>query len=431
MNNIMCKNEPVKCCESACCCEKPSKLDNLKYWWKHGKNLWFERKKDKFNYFIVKHIIVPFLNHMINESVFVEYFDREWKLAKWSNKDKKKEMRSIVSLVSLFDKCGYMGWESLNTILKAFRFEVFTPLKLDDSEFNDLSCYGDTLHTQNSRRSCVFKYAENYFVDIDAFGWVMKSRYDLANKEKGLNEPLYGGYSHNGTVIMFDEDSKTWTPLWSGQKIRRTNRYEGKFYKVPCIEIFDSNDKHNDYFCYIINKKDIPSDFYEWFYLTDVRTLPNRKHNPEMEETIKYLEENHIEDLLHTPVKKAQYVENVSLNFTDIRFNVKSCNGSEELYYELIDNDVNKEDIRIDYHNEDNKPIEIIINNKESYKNTINKIIEKYDVNRITNLPETIEANNEKIMGYVNHLIDYNYPQEKIHVSVDENNQAYKLIIDK
>ena len=135
MNNIMCKNEPVKCCEPTCCCEKPSKLDNFRYWWKHDKNLWFERKKSKFNYFIVKHIIVPFLNHMINESVFVEYFDREWKLAKWTNKDKKKEMRSIVSLVSLFDKCGYMGWESLNTILKAFRFEVFTPLKLDDSLF--------------------------------------------------------------------------------------------------------------------------------------------------------------------------------------------------------------------------------------------------------------------------------------------------------
>ena len=37
----------------------------------------------------------------------------------------------------------------------------------------------------------------------------------------------------------------------------------------------------------------------------------------------------------------------------------------------------------------------------------------------------------EKIMDYVKHLIDYNYPQEKIHVSVDENNLAYKLIIDK
>lgn len=432
MSNIMmCKDEPIKCCETACCCKKPSKLDNLKYWWRHEKNIWFERKKAKFNYFIVKHIIVPFLNHMINESAFVKYFDREWELAKWTNKDKKKEMRSIVSLVSLFDECGHMGWESLNTILKAFRFEVFSPLKLDDSEFNDLSCYGDALNDQNSRRSSVFKYAENYFVDIDAFGWVTKARYDLANKENGLNEPLYGGYSHHGTVIMFDEDSKTWTPLWSGQKIRRTNRYEGKIYKVPCIEIFDSADKHNDYYCHIINKKDIPSDFYEWFYLTDVRTLPNRKHNPETEEIIKYLENNHIEDLLHTPVKKAQYVVNVSLNLTDIRFNVKSCNGSEELYYELIDNDINEEDIHIDYHNEDNKPIEIIINNKESYKNTINKIIEKYDVNRITNLPEIIEADNDKIMDYVNHLNDYNYPKEKIHVSVDENNQAYKLIIDK
>ena len=46
--------------------------------------------------------------------------------------------------------------------------------------------------------------------------------------------------------------------------------------------------------------------------------------------------------------KHKEYVKNVSLNFTDIRFNVKSCNGSEELYYELIDNDVNEEDIRID-----------------------------------------------------------------------------------
>ena len=106
---------------------------------------------------------------MINESIFVEYFDREWKLAKWTNKDKKKEMRSIVSLVSLFDECGHIGWESLNKILKAFRFEVFSPLKLDDSEFNDISCYGDSLYAQNSRRSSVFKYAENYFVDIYAF----------------------------------------------------------------------------------------------------------------------------------------------------------------------------------------------------------------------------------------------------------------------
>lgn len=37
----------------------------------------------------------------------------------------------------------------------------------------------------------------------------------------------------------------------------------------------------------------------------------------------------------------------------------------------------------------------------------------------------------KKIMDYVNHLNDYNYPQENIHVSVDENNQAYKLIIEK
>ena len=96
----MCNDEPIKCCEPVCCCEKPSKLDNLQYWWKYQKKIWFERKKAKFNYFIVKHIIVPFLNHMINESPFVKYFDREWKLAKWVNKDKKKEMRSIVSLVS-------------------------------------------------------------------------------------------------------------------------------------------------------------------------------------------------------------------------------------------------------------------------------------------------------------------------------------------
>ena len=49
-------------------------------------------------------------------------------------------------------------------------------------------------------------------------------------------------------------------------------------------------------------------------------------------------------------------------------------------------------------------------------------MFEKYNVNIVTNLPETIEANNEKIIDYVNHLNDYNYPQEKIHVSVDENN---------
>lgn len=426
----MCKDNPNKCSESGCRCKKPSKLDDLKYWWKHQKNTWFERKRGAFNYFIVRHLIVPYLNRMINESPFVKYFDREWKLAKWVNKDKEKEMRGIVSLVSLLDNYGYTGWQSLNTILKVFRFEVFTPLKLDDSEFNNLSRYGDTYHAQNSRRSCVFKYAENYFVDIDALGWITKARYDLANKENGLNEPLYGGYSHHGRVIMYDEENKTWTPLWSGQRIKRTNRYEGKYYNVPCIEIFDSTDKHNDYFCFIINKKDIPVEFYDWFYLTDIRTLPNRVNDSEVEETMKYLEDNHLEDLLNTPVKKAQYIENVSLNFTDIRFNVYSCNGSQELYYELIDNDVNEDDIRIDYHNDDDKPIEIIINNKDSYKNAINKIIEKYGVNRITNLPEIIEADNDKIMDYVNHLIDYNYPQENIHVSVDENNQAYKLIID-
>ena len=59
MNNTMCENEPVKCCESACCCEKPSKLDNFRYWWKHEKNIWFERKKVKFNYFIVIFSVPP------------------------------------------------------------------------------------------------------------------------------------------------------------------------------------------------------------------------------------------------------------------------------------------------------------------------------------------------------------------------------------
>ena len=38
MSNIMmCKDEPIKCCEPACCCKKPSKLDNFRYWWRHEK----------------------------------------------------------------------------------------------------------------------------------------------------------------------------------------------------------------------------------------------------------------------------------------------------------------------------------------------------------------------------------------------------------
>lgn len=342
----------------------------------------FTSLRTKFNnikMYLKLRFALGFLNWLYSEKEdgFVNYFENEWllriknintKTEKKYYKEKEDSYKLILRMSDFFDRTIGIGKFFLN---KVFDFRPLSSLTLKDDEFYNITNIGGM---QNCRRSSVFKDSKGNVYDIDAISWVTVKRLNIAEDGKQHKLELYPYNSgHHGCVIGYDFKNEKWIPLSSGQKIIPNNDYEANHYfNVNCIELYDSTDKHNDFFAYIIDIDDIPEEFYHYFILDDCRNYGDRKSS--FEEEIAYLEKHQMQNLL---------IKSDKLDFNDLitecivdndSLTVKILFGSRRyamlLMKELSDAGVSYNDMRYIY-TDDN----IIIFNYSSNKETIEKVI--------------------------------------------------------
>lgn len=267
----------------------------------------------KFKKFLVRDVIYKILSEIIkndDDSVYVNYLDIEWWFRKSGNKTLDKELyddtKMFVMLYSILGKYGHASRRMLDDVKNVVSFNLLSPLQFVDDEFGgSLAPNDDT--KQCIRHSSIFKYADDFYVDIDALKWQTTRRFDISKKSEtgeltaDVEEYMYNS-SHYGTVVLYDDETAEWIPVWSGQKIRQDVDYFGNYnIMCDCLELYDSTDKHNDFFISIARKSDIPQEFYKHYELTSSIDIPQKNI---CEKEIKWLKENKAELLLDRVVRK-------------------------------------------------------------------------------------------------------------------------------
>ena len=311
----------------------------------------------KFNTTLKLNFALGFLNclYKVKDDGFVSYFENEWKLSHKHVSDKKEKRyykekeQSYKLMLRLYDFFDHTTGISNYRINKVFDFHPLSSLSLGDDEFCEVSADGTS---QNCRRSSIFRDSNGNVYDIDAISWVTDKRLDIAEDGKKHEFELYpfNDSAHHGCVIAYDFNTEKWIPLFSGQKIIPNNDYEANHYfKVKCIELYDSTDKHNDFFTYIADIADIPEEFYHYFILDDCRNYRKKK----FEEEIAYLEEHQMQNLL---IASDSYDLNDFVTSCSEKENVLKVNilyGSKRyamlLMRELFNNGVSYDDMQFKY----------------------------------------------------------------------------------
>ena len=351
-----CKDTDEECCND-CCPTKPYEptfFERLKNKYQPGIERALNKAYNRTNEFIVRKVFFKYLDFIMRkDNWYVRRLESEWKLSGRKNSEKLRDTRGIATLYEFLDKFGYVSSGTLNDLYDTVHGNLFSPMKFDENEFPSHGKSPFDKSIQSIRKSGVFKYPDGSYVDIDAIGWRTKARYNIAEEKDGqkaeVKEYEYGSFDHHGVVVLYDELSKEWIPLWSGQKINTSIPYDGKDTQVsvPCIEIYDSNDSHNDFFCYIGKTTDIPEKFHKHYILTDMRDIKKNLYSEE----IKWLKENHAEKLLDAPVIPGKL-------FTEVRFDSECncirfiCNSSyktDELQKKLWQINVPYNEINVKY----------------------------------------------------------------------------------
>lgn len=280
----------------------------------------------KFKKFLVRDVIYKMLSEIImddDSNAFVNHLDIEWWFKKSDNKTLDKERyddtKMLVMLYSILEKYGHASRRMLDDVKNVVSFNLLSPLQFVDDEFGGSLGYDDTTK-QCVRQSSIFKYADDMFVDIDAIKWKTTKRFDMSKKSEAgeltadVEEHVYSGI-HYGSVVLYDDETGEWSCVLSGQKIRHDVDYFGKYNIVcDCLEIYDSTDKHNDFFVNIARKSDIPEEFYKHYELTP---YVNIKHNKALEKEIQWLKDNKAELLLDKAVKKLPLFIAYDINETE------------------------------------------------------------------------------------------------------------------
>lgn len=190
-------------------------------------------------------------------------------------------MQEVIDLLSLFSLQGHSGVSAAITVrgfTRAANLLPFSPLLFSDNEWTELG----NGEYQNKRDSSVFREQDGRITDISAITWIEKSgvRVDMSKEpsEAFIPEPIASrGYGFSGGhVLMWDIPSRTFRGLRSTAEIVGKEFMGRNRCYVPVIEIYDSKDVGNDFYCYFTTSRCIPQDFYKDYRLIE--------HCPEVEE---------------------------------------------------------------------------------------------------------------------------------------------------
>lgn len=124
------------------------------------------------------------LNQIINESNICKHAIKELELAGYRkngncpNSWMYKQVLEAIAVFASHDNSNFSAPFEIKLVKKLSNFEVISPLKFDDKEW-ELCCYNSY---QNTRKSSIFK-RDNKIKDIDAFVKTPIKRYSYDTKE--------------------------------------------------------------------------------------------------------------------------------------------------------------------------------------------------------------------------------------------------------
>jgi hypothetical protein len=140
--------------------------------------------------------------------------------------------KHILHMVKEFAAEGHSGFSAsyaISILGKLMKYVPLTPLTGEDSEWNDISDYGDgkKMRWQNNRRGSVFKDADGYCYDIDG-----KIFWEWAINEEGDVYKSYYGGSGSSIPVTFPytiPDKPIYEYRWSNAEPRQPAQNEEGF----------------------------------------------------------------------------------------------------------------------------------------------------------------------------------------------------------
>lgn len=205
---------------------------------------------------------LPIIRKYAKDSNVIEHYRRE------GGKE-----QDIIDLLSMFYTQGHSGMSApiaARIFNNAVNFRILSPLKFTDEEWGKSLSYKEDSY-QNSRMSSVFK-ENNKIYDIDAMTFIEKSGYRFDMSINNIVECEYAskGYGfHGGGIVVYDDVNDVWGVIGSRHNIINKKTFMGKNQvNVPVIEIYDSNDTKNDFFCNFTLLSLIPNNFFNDYELT-------------------------------------------------------------------------------------------------------------------------------------------------------------------
>lgn len=253
-------------------------------WYSHKKHLAQLRYRN-IKFYVKAYIEKLAINTIVKlnkDSNYIKHFLKEYEFrGKCEGMD--RLMRDqVVELLAVLATQGDSGFSigfKRRLFDRAASFKILSPLTFSDEEFN-IETDLDRDSCQNSRLSSVFKYDDGTYQDIDAMNHITYNyRYDIAVDK--LVEYNYGGYSWSGNVILYNRDDKSYHYYKS--IISNFDNYMGENHcTIKSIEVYDSSDTRNDYYCNVGCVQDIPENFYKDYKLVINEKL-NEKRKDELE----------------------------------------------------------------------------------------------------------------------------------------------------
>lgn len=187
------------------------------------------------------------LQRIIRESNLCQYAIRELKLAgygKGAGGPNDWIYQQVLEAVAVFTSHGNSGTSApfeINLVQKLCSFDVISPLKFTDDEWNKISYCNDEY--QNNRKSNIFKDPDGTICDVNAFNNRPTKKYSYSTKEWTDSKNLC---CYSGGLFEFEDG------VFTGRYFNRCNLFyfdihgDGYMPKKPitidCVEIEVSKD---------------------------------------------------------------------------------------------------------------------------------------------------------------------------------------------
>ena len=177
------------------------------------------------------------LNQIIKNSNICKHAIRELELAGYKKNENcpsgwmYNQVLEALAIFSSHDNSGFSAPIEINLVKKLSNFDIISPLKFDDNEWN--LCYDNVY--QNTRKSSIFKEGDK-IKDINAFVKTPIKRYDYNTKEWSEVTPI----SYRGAGLFEHKDGILTGRYFSTCYIKY-NPSEGyipkKTININCLEV--------------------------------------------------------------------------------------------------------------------------------------------------------------------------------------------------